>query len=106
MLLFLIPVGGLGAVAVIAGMTAGLTWNIYTITLAVVVGCLALVFILYAISLISVPAVVFFPAYSIYFFASRYPALDTLLHPAPPPVMPTPPPADRPPLLPRPEAIG
>ena len=37
-LLFLIPVGGLGAVAVIGGMAAGLTWNLYTITLAVVVG--------------------------------------------------------------------
>ncbi len=98
-LLVAIPVGGLGAVAVIAGMTAGLTWNIYTITLAVVVGCLALVFILYAISLISVPAVVFFPAYSIYFFASRYPALDTLLHPAPLP------PPELPPLPP-PEPIG
>jgi len=32
MLLFLIPVGGLGAVAVIAGMAAGLTWNLYNIT--------------------------------------------------------------------------
>jgi hypothetical protein len=31
---------------------------------------------------------VFFPAYSIYFFASRYPALDALLHP-PPPILPT-----------------
>ena len=38
MLLFLIPAGGLGAVAVIAGMAAGLTWNLYTITLAVVAG--------------------------------------------------------------------
>ena len=37
-LLFLIPAGGLGAVAVIAGMAAGLTWNLYTITLAVVAG--------------------------------------------------------------------
>ena len=42
MLLFLIPVGGLGAVAVIAGMAAGLTWNLYTITLAVVAGSLAI----------------------------------------------------------------
>jgi len=50
--------------------------------------------------------VVFFPAYSIYFFASRYPALDALLHPAPPPAMPPPPPADPPPLLPTPEPIG
>jgi len=104
-LLFLIPVGGLGAVAVIGGMAAGLTWNLYTITLAVVVGAIALFSLLYVISLISVPAVVFFPAYSIYFLASRYPALDALLHPKPPPAMPPPPP-DPPPLLPTPEPIG
>jgi len=105
-LLFLIPVGGLSAVAVIGGMAAGLTWNLYTITLAVVAGTIAIFTLLYVISLISVPAVVFFPAYSIYFFASRYPALDALLHPAPPPPMPLPPPADPPPLLPTPEPIG
>ena len=38
LLLLLIPIGGLGAIAVIGGMAAGLTWNLYTITLAVVVG--------------------------------------------------------------------
>ena len=106
MLLFLIPVGGLGAVAVIAGMAAGLTWNLYTITLAVVAGCLAIFFILYMLSLVSVPAVVFFPAYSIHFFASRYPALDALLHPAPPPAIISPPPPEPPPLPPAPEPIG
>ena len=105
-LLFLIPIGGLGAVALIGGMAAGLTWNLYTITLAVVAGTIAIFTLLYVISLISVPAVVFFPAYSIYFFASRYPALDALLHPAPPPAMPPPPQADPPPLLPTPEPIG
>jgi hypothetical protein len=48
-----------------------------------------------------VPAIVFFPAYSIYFFASRYPPLDAYLHPP----LPTVPPA---PLLPPPlpEPIG
>ncbi len=105
MLLLLIPIGGLGAVAVIGGMAAGLTWNLYTITIAVVVGSIAIFSLLYVISLISVPAVVFFPAYSIYFFASRYPALDALLHPAPPPVIPPPAPPDPPPLLPTPEPI-
>ena len=104
-LLFLIPIGGLGAVAVIGGMAAGLTWNLYTITLAVVAGTIAIFSLLYVISLVSVPAVVFFPAYSMYFFASRYPALDAQLHPAPPPVVPPPPP-DPPPLLPTPEPIG
>lgn len=104
-LLFLIPVGGLGALAVIAGMATGLTWNLYTITLAVVVGLIAIFTLLYVISLISVPAVVFFPAYSIYFFASRYPPLEALLHPAPPPLPPMSPP-DPPPVLPTPEPIG
>jgi len=103
-LLFLIPVAGLGAVAVIGGMAAGLTWNLYTITLAVVVGSIAIFSLLYIMSLVSVPAVVFFPAYSIYFFAARYPALSAVLYPAPPPV--APPPPDPPPLLPAPEPIG
>jgi hypothetical protein len=35
------------------------------------------------VSLVSVPAIVFFPAYSIYFFAGRYPALSAALYPAP-----------------------
>jgi hypothetical protein len=38
--------------------------------------------------LISVPVIVFFPAYSIYFFAQRYPPLASLLWPQPPPVAP------------------
>lgn len=100
-LIFLIPVGGFGVIAVIAGKAAGLTWNLYTISLAVVVGSILLAVILYVISLISVPAIVFFPAYSIYFFASRYPALGALLHP--PPAAPQIPPS---PLPPGPEAIG
>jgi hypothetical protein len=96
-LIVLIPVGGFGVIAVWAGKTAGLTWNLYTITLAVVVGCIALAVLLYVVSLISVPVIVFFPAYSIYFFASRYPALDALLRPPAPilaqvPTLPPPPP--------------
>lgn len=100
-LILLIPVGGFGVVAVLIGKTAGLTWNLYTITLAVVVGCIVLAVLLYVISFISVPAIVFFPAYSIYFFASRYPALDALLHPPPiaPQAAPLPP-------LPPPEPFG
>lgn len=101
-LILLIPVGGFGVIAVLAGKTAGLTWNLYTITLAVVVGCFVLAILFYVVSLISVPAIVFFPAYSIYFFASRYPALEAFLHP-PPVVAPQVPP---PPFLPPPEPIA
>ena len=103
LLIFLIPVGGFGVIAVIVGKTAGLTWNLYTITLAVVVGCIVLAVLLYVVSLISVPAIVFFPAYSIYFFASRYPVLDALLHPPLPVAAPVPPVM---PPLPPPEPIG
>jgi len=102
-LIMLIPVGGFGAVVVLAGKGAGLQWNLYTITVAIVVGCILIALIVYAVSLVSVPAIVFFPAYSIYFFAARYPALDALVHPAPPPPEP---PAVPPPLPPTPEPIG
>jgi hypothetical protein len=90
-LILLIPAGGFGVVAVVLGKAAGLTWNLYTITLAVVVGSVVLAVLLFVMSLISVPAIVFFPAYSIYFFASRYPPLDALLHPAPAMASPVPP---------------
>jgi hypothetical protein len=79
-----IPVGALGLAAVFTGKTAGLTWNVQTITLAVVAACVVLAFFFYVLALISVPAIVFFPAYSIYFFAGRYPALRAVMYPAPP----------------------
>jgi hypothetical protein len=83
----LIPVGGVGVVAVLSAKTAGWTWNLYTIALAVVLGCIAVAVFLCVISLISVPIIVFFPAYSIYFFAQRYPPLASVLWPqAPAPV--------------------
>jgi hypothetical protein len=82
-LLVLIPIGGAGAAAVFGGKAAGLTWDFFTIALAVVAGCIALTIILFVVSMISVPAIVFFPAYSIYFFATRYPALAARLWPPP-----------------------
>jgi hypothetical protein len=82
-LFFVVPTAVLGVVGVMAGKSAGLTWNAYTITLAVVVGLILLFTFLYLVSLVSVPVIVFFPAYSIYFFAGRYPALSRALYPAP-----------------------
>lgn len=83
-LLILIPLGGIGVVAVLGGKAAGLSWNRYTITIAVVVGSVLAGAILYVFSLISVPVIVFFPAYSVYFLAARYPPLAALLDPEPP----------------------
>lgn len=88
-IILLIPFGGLGVITVIAGKTAGLTWNVFTITAAIVAGSIFLLVVFYAVSLISVPVMVFFPAYSIYFFAGRYPLLGNLIYPSPPtPIMP------------------
>ncbi len=79
-LIFVIPTAGLSILAILTGKSAGLTWNVYTITLAVVIGCVLLGIFLYLVSLISVPAIVFFPAYSMYFFAARYPRLAAVLY--------------------------
>ena len=112
-LVIAIPTAGLSIVAILTGKTAGLTWNAYTITLAVVVGSILLAGFLYVIALISVPVIVFFPAYSIYFFAARYRALSALLYPVPlapaaPQIPPAaaPPPYEPPPTPPAPEPIG
>jgi len=103
----LIPVGGAGVVAVLAGKAAGLTWDVYTITLAVVVGCIVLAALIFVFALISVPAIVFFPAYSIYFLAARYPALATLLSPQPPDSAgPSATPPEAPPFPPTPAPLG
>lgn len=107
-LLVVIP----AVVAVFAGKAAGLGWTVTTVSLAVIVGTVLVAILIYLIALVSVPATVFFPAYSIYFFAARYPNLDAILHPAPPPASPQPavlpenPPPEPPPLPPSPEPIG
>ena len=106
-LVLLIPIGGVGVVAVLAGKAAGLTWDFYTITLAVVAGCVVLALLIFVFALISVPAIVFFPAYSIYFLAARYPALAALLSPPPPDsAAPASPQPEAPPLPPTPAPLG
>jgi hypothetical protein len=88
---------------VVAGKTAGLTWNVFTITAAVVLACMLLAIFFYMVSLVSVPVIVFFPAYSIYFFAARYQPLSVALYSLPaqsPVVAPGNPPPFTPPPLP------
>jgi hypothetical protein len=109
MLIVAIPTVGLALIAIFTGKTAGMTWNVYTITVAVVVGCILLAALMYLLSLVAVPAIVFFPAYAIYFFAPRYQPLSLALYPPPPAPSWIPgsePPQQPPPLTPSPEAIG
>jgi hypothetical protein len=91
----LIPVAIL-AVIVVMIVRGGLNWNAVTITLAIVLGTILLAGLLYIIALVCVPVAVFFPAYAIYFFAERYPALHGQLYPQPPAT--PPPPFSSPPL--------
>ena len=71
-LVLLLPIGGVGVAIAMAAKTAGWTWNLYNITLAVIAGCVVFAILMFVILLLSAPAIVFFPAYSIYFFAPRY----------------------------------
>jgi hypothetical protein len=96
LLAFVVVIGGFGLVAVLGGKALGWTWNPYTISAAVVLGCIALAGFVFVTALISVPTVAFFPAYSIYFLAARYSQLASLLSPGPSAPVP---PGQPPPLL-------
>jgi uncharacterized membrane protein YbhN (UPF0104 family) len=102
-----------GVVAVVAAHEAGMGWNVTTISLAIILGAVLLLLLIYLIAMVCVPATVFFPAYALHFLAARYPNLDALLHPvaappapALPPIPPPPPPLEAPPLPPSAEPIG
>jgi len=85
----LIPIGGAGALIWMSVKSAGAAWNLYTITLVVAAAAIVLAIFLFVISMLSVPVAVFFPAYSLYFLAARYPALaDLVWPPLPGPVTP------------------
>src|SRR5579862_441849 len=79
-----LPAIAVALAAVFAGKTAGLSWTVFTITAAVVAGCILLAVLFYLVSLVSVPVIVFFPAYAMYFFAARYRPLAVALNPEPP----------------------
>lgn len=80
----LIIFGGIGGLGLLGGHAAGWSWNLYTISAAVVFVLIALVALLFAAALMCVPIVVFFPAYAVYFFAPRYSPLASRLWPPPP----------------------
>lgn len=84
-LLLAAPAVAISLAAVLAGKTAGLSWTVFTITAVVVAVCVLLAVLFYLVSLVSVPVIVFFPAYAMYFFAARYRPLTAALYPEPPP---------------------
>jgi hypothetical protein len=70
LLVLILTLGAAGTAIVFAGSAAGLSWNYYTIGLAVAV--------------VSAPAMVFFQAYTLYFLGPRYPLLGARLAGRPP----------------------
>lgn len=85
LLVMLIPIGGIALAIYYHAKAAAWTWNTPVIALMVVLGTIAVLLIFSVLVAISTPIAVFFPAYSIYFFAPRYPLLAALLRPQPPP---------------------
>jgi hypothetical protein len=69
-------------------------WDTPAIVIAVLLGLLALGLLLAEVSLVSVPVVVFFQSYVLYFFGDRYPRVAKVLATTepPPPSPPAPPP--------------
>ncbi|HTK96046.1 MAG TPA: hypothetical protein VL382_10460 [Terriglobales bacterium] len=82
---------------VIASLAKGHALAVGLIALIVVLGIFVAALLICVIALLTAPIAVFFPAYSMHFFADRYPPLAGLLYPQPPPA-PTPPPAPEPPV--------
>lgn len=82
----LIPLGIAGVAIFIMAKGAGMTWNPLTIGAVAVAGTVAVLLIISVIGFISTPAMVFFQAYSMHFFGSRYTRLGEALSvpPAPP----------------------
>lgn len=84
LLIVLIP-AGLGIAAIIySGKGAAWTWNLYTIGFASIGGVIFLAGVMFLLAFLNVPAIVFFPAYSIYFLAARYQKLGEIMWPPPP----------------------
>jgi hypothetical protein len=79
-LAILLLVGIPALIVFLIARAAGITWNIVTLTLAFTAGLGTLAAIFYAFLLILAPSTVFFPAYSIYFFAPRYQPLSAILN--------------------------
>jgi len=98
LVVLLIPLGIMALIIFFGGKALGLSFDVATISILVVLGGIILMGIIYLIALISTPAMVFFQSYVLRFMGSRYPALGTVLFP-PPPETPPPPSLGEPPIL-------
>ena len=82
-LVVIVPTAIIAVIVTIVIKGSGMGWNEYTVTAAILAVTIVVVLLLCVIALVSVPVAVFFPAYAMYFFAERYPALYARLYPPP-----------------------
>ncbi|HZQ92561.1 MAG TPA: hypothetical protein VFA60_12260 [Terriglobales bacterium] len=88
-LIFVLAIPAVAVVLIIvAAGAAGATWNVFTIALAATVGLVLLCVMVFLMAMLASPVTVFFPAYSMHFFAGRYRPLAARLTPPPPPIAP------------------
>jgi len=90
LIILLIPLGIAALIIFFGGKAIGLTLNVTTISILVVLAGVFLTGFFYLIALINTPAMVFFQSYVLHFMGSRYPAVGAVLFP---PAPETPPPA-------------
>ncbi len=81
LLLMMIPLAILGLGIFLAGKAAHLAFNYYTFSAVVILAGGALAAIVYVLSLVSTPAMIFFQSYANHFLGSRYPALGARVFP-------------------------
>ena len=82
----LIPIIVIGVMIVAALAATG--WNPVGILIAVLLGIVALVVLMFASALVYVPGVIFRQSYGMYFFGARYQPLTPYMYPPPPPMPP------------------
>ncbi len=87
-LLLVIPLLVLGVVFAVLVAALKLAWTPVTVVLAVLLGGLSLLGLMWALAGVSVPSAVFFQCYTLHFFGSRYPRLGAMLAPPAPPTPP------------------
>lgn len=93
LLIVMVPLVIVGIAVGVTAARLGLTWNTLTIAVTVVVGIVVLFGLFWVVALVSVPSVVFFQSYTLYFFGARYARLGAMLMPPAPPNPPLPAPA-------------
>ncbi len=87
-LIVLVPIVIIAVVVGVAGSTGGAGLSALALTALILGGIAVGLLLLFVMSMISVPVVVFFQSYALHFFGSRYEPLRAVMYPDTPPQIP------------------